>query len=113
MLTGGILGDLGLALNNDLKIRHEWHVLLILIILVAAMFFCHALVRLCIMATNPSRFQRASRNFSRIPSVSGPDGYANPREPIRIQTHFEHDVDGVEPDLTKMPPPVYGLWRCS
>ncbi|CUS12085.1 unnamed protein product [Tuber aestivum] len=95
---------LGLALSHDL--RHEWHVLLILTILVATMFFCHALIRLCIMATNPRRFQRLSRNFTRIPSVAGPSGYANPREPIRI--HTPHGADS-----TKSPPPVYGLWRCS
>ncbi|RPB08156.1 hypothetical protein P167DRAFT_549156 [Morchella conica CCBAS932] len=119
LVAGGFLAItlaiyLGLALTNDLRLRHEWHVLLILIILIATMFFCHALVRLCILATNPARLQRRpSRNFSRIPSVSGPDGYANPQEPIRIQTAFDQDVDGVEPDLTKLPPPVYGLWRCS
>ncbi|KAI5843994.1 hypothetical protein DFP73DRAFT_595016 [Morchella snyderi] len=119
LVAGGFLSItlaiyLGLALTNDLRLRHEWHVLLILIILIATMFFCHALVRLCILATNPARLQRRpSQNLSRIPSVSGPDGYANPREPIRIQTTFDQDVDGVEPDLTKLPPPVYGLWRCS
>lgn len=119
LVAGGFLAItlaiyLGLALTNDLRLRHEWHVLLILIILIATMFFCHALVRLCILATNPGRLQRSpSRNLSRIPSTSGPDGYANPREPIRIQTTFDHDVNGIGPDVTKLPPPVYGLWRCS
>ncbi|RPB04525.1 hypothetical protein L873DRAFT_1666863 [Choiromyces venosus 120613-1] len=103
---------LGLALANDLHLRLEWHVLLILIILIATMFFCHALVRLCIMATNPGRFQRLSRNFTRIPSVAGPGGYANPREPIRIRTPFGTDDPNLV-DPTKSPPPVYGLWRCS
>lgn len=105
--------DLGLALDHDLGIRREWHILLVLVVLVATVFFCHSLIQLCIIATSPLRSHRTSRNFSRIPSVSGPDGYANPRQPIRIQTHFEHDVNGVEPDVTKMPPPIYGLWRCS
>ncbi|PWW75665.1 hypothetical protein C7212DRAFT_205118, partial [Tuber magnatum] len=98
--------DLGLALSRDLGLGQEWHVLLVLTILVATMFFCHALVRLCIMATNPGRFQRLSRNFTRIPSVAGPNGYANPREPIRIHAPYGADH-------TKPPPPVYGLWRCS
>jgi len=87
-------------------------VLLILIIFLATMFFCHALVRLCIMATNPGRFRGLSRNFARIPSVAGRGGYANPREPIRIHNSYGAD-DPSLPDPAKSPPPVYGLWRCS
>ncbi|KAG0640927.1 hypothetical protein HOY80DRAFT_884035 [Tuber brumale] len=111
-MADGIWKDLGLALAPDLDLPQVWHVLLILIILVATMFFCHALVRLCIVATNPGRFQRLSRNFTRIPSVAGPGGYANPREPIRIHTPYGADGQGLA-DPTKSPPPVYGLWRCS
>jgi len=103
---------LGLALTPSLQLRHQWHIVLILIILLSTMLFCHALLRLCIVASNPSRFQRLSRNFSRIPSVARPGGYANPTEPIRINTVYNGD-DLALVDPTKSPPPVYGLWRCS
>jgi len=79
---------------------------LILIILVATMFFCHSLIRLCIEATRPLR--STSSNLQRIPSVVGPGGYAVPRQPIRINIQNPEAVEGL-----KEPPPVYGLWRCS
>jgi len=78
-----------------------------LIILVATLFFCHSLIRLCIDATRPMR-NHSSDNLSRIPSITGPGGYAMPREPIRINTQNPEAVEAL-----KEPPPVYGLWRCS
>jgi len=97
---------LGLAFTKKPELQQEWHILLILIILVATMFFCHALIRLCIEATRPLR--STSGNLQRIPSVVGPGGYAVPRQPIRINIQNPEVVEGL-----KEPPPVYGLWRCS
>ncbi|KAI5802432.1 hypothetical protein FPQ18DRAFT_250762 [Pyronema domesticum] len=100
--------DLGMALTPALHLRQEWHFLMILIILVTTLFFCHSLVRICIDLTANERARRGSGgSFSRVPSIAGPHGYAVPREPIRINTQ-NPDMEGL-----KEPPPVYGLWRCS
>ncbi|KAI5859122.1 hypothetical protein BZA05DRAFT_21966 [Tricharina praecox] len=101
---------LGLALSKQLQLKQEWHVLLVLIILVTTMFFCHSLVRLCLDLTGggDSDRRRGSTDFSRIPSIAGPGGYAMPREPIRVNTQAPDIIPGM-----KEPPPVYGLWRCS
>ncbi|KAI5781816.1 hypothetical protein EDC01DRAFT_723096 [Geopyxis carbonaria] len=98
---------LGLALSKRI-LRQEWHVLLILVVLVSTVFFCHSLVRLFIDIINNAHAEDGPENFGRIPSIAGPGGFANPREPIRINTQNPEALKGL-----KEPPPVYGLWRCS
>ncbi|KAF8254153.1 hypothetical protein K440DRAFT_532996 [Wilcoxina mikolae CBS 423.85] len=100
--------DLALALSLKYRLRQEWHVLMVLIILMTTLFFCHSLVRLCIDVTSTERSRNGSVGFSRVPSIAGPEGYANPRTPIRVNTQSPQFNEGM-----KEPPPVYGLWRCS
>jgi hypothetical protein len=100
--------DLGLALSLKYRLRQEWHVFMVLIILMTTLFFCHSLVRLGIDLTTTERSRNGSIDFSRVPSIAGSGGYANPRTPIRINTQSPQFNEGM-----KEPPPVYGLWRCS
>ncbi|TVY60658.1 hypothetical protein LSUE1_G007292 [Lachnellula suecica] len=98
-----------LALTNRNE-SQEFHVLLILIILITTIFFCHALIRLCMMIINPPVDDALSQD---LPSMVGPGGYANPTVPIQVALARDEEAAGIENDATKLPPPAYGLWRES
>lgn len=100
---------LALALSNRNE-SQEFHVLLILIILVTTIFFCHALIRLCMMIMHPPSDDLENRNLR---SMIGPGGYANPVVPIRVALARDEEAAGIESEATKLPPPAYGLWRES
>ncbi|KAI9848290.1 MAG: hypothetical protein M1837_000554 [Sclerophora amabilis] len=100
---------LSLALSSR-AVHQHYHVVLILFILFITIYFCHSLVRLCMLAMGPAS-SRATRN--RVPSTAGPGGYANPPEPIRVVTRHDEEAVGIESEAAKAPPPAYGLWRCS
>jgi hypothetical protein len=62
---------------------------MILIIMVATLFFCHSLARLAIDLTiggSPGN-RDDTHDFVRIPSIAGPGGYAMPRTPIHTSQH--------------------------
>jgi hypothetical protein len=99
---------LALALSNRNE-SQEFHVLLILIILITTIFFCHALIRLCMLILHPPD-DGQSQN---LPAMVGPGGYANPTQPIRVALARDEEAAGIENDATKLPPPAYGLWRES
>ncbi|KAG9235115.1 hypothetical protein BJ875DRAFT_374899 [Amylocarpus encephaloides] len=101
---------LALALTERSQ-SQEFHVLLILVILITTIFFCHSLVRLCMMIINPPREQDYRRR--ELPSMAGPGGFANPPVPIRVALARDEEAAGIETEATKMPPPAYGLWRES
>jgi hypothetical protein len=101
---------LALALSNRNE-SQEFHVLLILIILVTTIFFCHALIRLCMMIMHPPSDDDMENQT--LPSMIGPGGYANPVMPIRVALARDEEAAGIESDATKLPPPAYGLWRES
>ena len=82
-----------------------------MIILVTTIFFCHALMSLCMLTLRPQ-----SQEDDLHPSMSamvGPGGYANPRQPIRVALTRDEEAVGIESEATKFPPPAYGLWRES
>lgn len=90
----------------------EFTVLLILIILFAAVFFCHSLVRILLFLYRPPREdeQMQERGMQRL------GGYAVPEEPIRVVlARDEEDVEQQEsgPGPGKPRPPPYGAWRQS
>ena len=90
------------------------HVVLILFILVFTVFFCHSLIRLCMLALKPSR--RDERD--RVPSRAGVGGFAQPHRPIRVVLARDEELGlrGAEAEEGKnlpAPPPAYGLWRGS
>ena len=101
---------LALALSNRDE-SQEFHVLLILIILIITIFFCHALIRLCMMILHPPDEDDLERQ--NLPSMIGPGGYANPSTPIRVALARDEEAAGMESEATKLPPPAYGLWRES
>lgn len=91
--------------------------LFILVILCTTIFFCHSLIRLCMLALRPPS------DLPHIPSMTGPDGF-KPIRPIRVHLARDEeaavgdevaDPESPEPEKEKvtMPPPAYGLWRSS
>ncbi|KUI56633.1 hypothetical protein VP1G_04004 [Cytospora mali] len=102
---------LALAVTKAIK-GSEFTVLMILIILVAAIFFCQAAVRLCMLIFRPKK-SSDDRRRHRLPRSDGPGGYAVPREPIRVVLARDEEAAGIESEETKMKPPAYGLWRES
>lgn len=117
---------LTLALTREV-LRHEIHVLFIMVVVGLTLFFCHSLIRLFMLATLPQEKTPV------IPTIGTTENF-RPVEPIRV--HVVHDVElGIEHngnddwddedlhddrDLEKKlaspvapPPPVYGQWRGS
>ena len=84
--------------------------MLILIILFTTIFFCHGLIRLCMLVVRPRRDEDHHR---RLPGFMGPGGYAVPREPIRVVLARDEEAAGIESEAVKAKPPAYGLWRES
>jgi hypothetical protein len=91
----------------------------IMMLLAITIFFCHSLIRLCMLILNPPR----THSRPRAPDMTSADGF-QPIVPIRV--HLARDEEAaaeseVEPqrdhdlekDLIPPPPPAYGLWRSS
>jgi hypothetical protein len=88
-------------------------------LLAITIFFCHSLIRLCMLILKPPR--ESSRPH--IPEMTGPDGF-QPIVPIRVHLArdeeaaanlaiaMEREVD-LEKEVIPPPPPAYGLWRSS
>ncbi|KAF2813015.1 uncharacterized protein BDZ99DRAFT_247555 [Mytilinidion resinicola] len=106
---------LSIALTRP-HLGQEVHILFIMVILCTTIFFCHSLIRLCMLALRPES------DLPHIPSMTGPDGF-KPIRPIRVHLARDEEI-GVgseaaeveaEPEKEKvqMPPPAYGLWRSS
>lgn len=104
--------DLGLSVKGSIK-SSAFKVLLILIILIVAIFFCQGAVRLCMSIFRPKRPDDARRRHRLPKTASGPGGYAIPREPIRVVLARDEEAVGIESETAKTKPPAYGLWRES
>lgn len=90
--------------------------MLILIILFTTIFFCHGLIRLCMLIVKPPTDDDDNHGRSRrhnLPEMYGPGGYAIPRQPIRVVLASDEEAAGLESEATKTKPPAYGLWRES
>ncbi|KAK6597891.1 hypothetical protein H4I96_08843 [Botrytis cinerea] len=101
---------LALALSDKAETQ-EFHVLLILIILIVAIFFCHSIIRLCMMILKPPI--EGEPNPRRLPSMVGPGGYAETSVPIPVALARDEEAAGIESQATKMPLPLmdYGESR--
>ncbi|KAI8933709.1 hypothetical protein NX059_009425 [Plenodomus lindquistii] len=113
---------LAIALTNR-DLGQEIHILFIMILLAITIFFCHSLIRLCMLILNPPREEQHRPN---IPSMTGPDGF-KPMVPIRVHLardeeagipdteplDSETEIHDLEKDILPPPPPAYGLWRSS
>ncbi|KAK3682915.1 hypothetical protein B0T22DRAFT_297104 [Podospora appendiculata] len=102
---------LALSITKNIN-SSEFTVLIILIILFVTIFFCHALIRLCMLVLKGGRGQ-ADVDRSQLPQMFGPGGYAIPRQPIRVVMARDEEAAGIESETTKINPPAYGLWRES
>jgi hypothetical protein len=112
--------DLAIALTNR-TIGQEIHILFILILLTITIFFCHSLIRLCMLMLHPHTNVYPA---PRIPDMTGPEGF-QPIVPIRVhlardeeaENDLERGLGAAEVDMEKdtvaPPPPAYGLWRSS
>ncbi|KAF2853589.1 hypothetical protein T440DRAFT_552805 [Plenodomus tracheiphilus IPT5] len=112
---------LAIALTNR-NLGQEIHILFIMILLAITIFFCHSLIRLCMLILNPP----GDANHPNIPSMTGPDGF-KPIIPIRVHLARDEESgitdepldsdteihDDPEKDTITPPPPAYGLWRSS
>ncbi|KAF2677591.1 hypothetical protein K458DRAFT_319412 [Lentithecium fluviatile CBS 122367] len=110
---------LALALSRK-DLGQEVHVLFIMIVLGTTIFFCHSLIRLCMLILHPPS-EDASRPY--IPSMTGPEGF-HPVRPIQVhlardeelsdeEDEIEGDGDNRVKEKVTLPPPAYGLWRSS
>ncbi|OLN81161.1 hypothetical protein CCHL11_09543 [Colletotrichum chlorophyti] len=100
-----------LALSLTQHIRSgEFTVLLILIILFTTIFFCHGLIRLCMLIIRPRPDEDPRPS---VPQLVAPGGYAVPREPIRVLLARDEEEQGEVSEATTTKPPAYGIWRES
>ncbi|KAE8417045.1 hypothetical protein BDV36DRAFT_187385 [Aspergillus pseudocaelatus] len=93
---------------------HELHILLIFMILILIVVFCHSLIRFSMEVLRGSRSAVA---MNRIPSRAGPTGYAQPEYPIHVILAGDEEIltenNGASRKKVTPPPPAYGLWRSS
>ncbi|OAX84747.1 hypothetical protein ACJ72_00886 [Emergomyces africanus] len=111
---------LALSLSNTVT-RREFHIVLILVLTILLIYFCHSFICFFMLAWRPARGHLLPVTSSRVGTL----GYAQPDQPIPIilarDEEIAMDVDtnnrtggnnsnvaGVTP-----PPPAYGLWRNS
>ncbi|KAM0797849.1 hypothetical protein BDR22DRAFT_891896 [Usnea florida] len=112
---------LALAISESFR-GATFHGVFIFFIIVLTIFFCHYLIRLCMLAFQPRiRFARKCQS----PPNAGEDaGFAQPREPIPVVLARDEELGlhndnngGVEDEdadeVLPPPPPAYGLWRNS
>lgn len=84
--------------------------MLILIILLATVFFCYSLMQLCVLVVRGDR-ERARRGHAA--QHLGTGGYVVPPRPIRVVMARDEEEAGAEAEAAKCTPPAYGLWRES
>ncbi|KAH7313803.1 hypothetical protein B0I35DRAFT_480460 [Stachybotrys elegans] len=99
---------LGLAVSRRIQ-NGELTIILILVILLATVFFCYSLLRLCMFVLRGDRERMNSARMARI--VGTGHAYAIPSRPIPVVLAQDEEAVGVE--TTKTTPPAYGLWRES
>lgn len=111
--TNPLQTDLSLSITKNIN-TSEFTVLLILVILFITIFFCHSLVRLCMLIMrNKANPDDPDGQRQHLPEMMGPGGYAIPRRPIRVVLARDEEAAGIESEATKTDPPAYGRWRES
>lgn len=103
--------DLTLSITRSIN-NNELSIFLILIIIFTTIFFCHGLIRLCMLVTRPKRDDE-DRLSSPLPGVMAFAGFSLPRRPIRVVLARDEEAAGIESETTKIRPPAYGVWRES
>ncbi|KAI0536448.1 hypothetical protein GGR58DRAFT_514578 [Xylaria digitata] len=90
----------------------EFSILLILLIILTTIIFCHGLVLLCMLLVRPRNRQGTSVNDLEGNRYGHP-GYAIPRQPIHVVLARDEEAAGIESETVRLKPPAYGLWRES
>lgn len=111
-----MVADVTLAFTLT-KVPGVLHVIFILFIIFATMFFCHSLIRLCMMSQHPR--SRRLRDCVRLPLSCHAEEELSLNTPVRVHGSQDEELalDGALPDrneiTVKVPPPAYGVWRHS
>ncbi|PYI04491.1 hypothetical protein BO78DRAFT_320299 [Aspergillus sclerotiicarbonarius CBS 121057] len=99
---------------SSTTLGRELQILLIFMILILGIVFCHSLTRFLMALLRRPDSDVAT---NRIPSRAGPAGYAQPARPIHVILAGDEDVAAASPSAVRekvtAPPPAYGLWRSS
>ncbi|KAI1814423.1 hypothetical protein GGS20DRAFT_548548 [Poronia punctata] len=107
---------LSLAMTKNIE-TSEFTILLIVLILLTTIIFCHGLIRLCMLLAAQRNRKKASPGgvaAAEVNAVNGPQGgYVVPREPIRVVLASDEEAAGIESEAVKTTPPAYGKWRES
>ncbi|KAI5860861.1 hypothetical protein GGS23DRAFT_214358 [Durotheca rogersii] len=90
---------------------NEFTVLLVLVVLFATIFFCHGLIKICMLILKPPK--ENDEEHPPMPQLMQPGGYAIPRRPIHVILARDEEVAGIVDTANKTQPPAYGLWRES
>ncbi|KAI0206982.1 hypothetical protein F4808DRAFT_454889 [Astrocystis sublimbata] len=99
---------LSLSITSHIN-TSEFSILLILLILLTTVFFCHGLIMLCVQLVRTRNGSASDVESNKY----GHPGYAIPAQPIRVVLARDEEAAGIESDTTKFQPPAYGLWRES
>ena len=104
---------LALAMSNTVS-GQEFHIVLILFLIVFTVIFCHSLIRLCMLFSKSKDQRHSERDRRRVWT----EAFAQPEEPIHVVLARDEEMgrEGNEDDEDKElppPPPAYGLWRGS
>ncbi|KAI1184343.1 hypothetical protein F5B17DRAFT_85274 [Nemania serpens] len=102
---------LSLSITKNIN-TSEFSILLIILILLTTIIFCHGLILLCMLLAR-SRNRREASGNEVYEGKYGHPGYAVPREPIRVVLARDEEAAGIESEAAKLKPPAYGLWRES
>lgn len=107
--------DLALALSTR-TLGQQFHVPLILLIIFTSIYFCHTLVRLCMLALRPHPRPRHDHHHTVVLDEEASLGIApsQPELTLPAFTAFpEMEELGLDFHPAKLPPPAYGNWRGS
>ncbi|PGH16944.1 hypothetical protein AJ80_05012 [Polytolypa hystricis UAMH7299] len=123
-LVAGLLLAIVLALYLALAVSssvagREFHVILILVLMLLTIYFCHSLIRFLMLVSRPIPDYQTSQGLApRIGSI----GYAHPQHPIPVvfardeemlaEVNENGAISQSQPPMAA-PPPAYGLWRSS
>ena len=104
---------LALAMSNTVS-GQEFHIVLILFLLVFTVIFCHSVIRLCMLFLK----SKGQRHRERVRRRLATEAFAQPEQPIHVVLAMDEEMgrEGHEDDEDKElppPPPAYGLWRGS
>lgn len=91
--------------------KGELTIVLILIVLLATVWFCYSLMQLCMLVVRGDRDRVRQDHATYI----GSGGYVVPPQPIRVVMARDEEEAGVESEnvAAKYTPPAYGVWRES